>query len=59
MISVDISNIWGSISLPDLLAEEKNVFDAERFRRENFCVFDKGKHTILPFAVLYHEDIIT
>ena len=28
MISVDISNIWCSISLPDLLAEEKNIFDA-------------------------------
>ena len=28
MISVDISNIWCSISLPDLLAEEKAVFDA-------------------------------
>ena len=28
MIKVDISNIWGEISLPDLLALEKEVFDA-------------------------------
>ena len=28
MIKVDISNVWGEISLPDLLAAEKEVFDA-------------------------------
>ena len=28
MINVDISNVWGDISLPDLLAIEKEVFDA-------------------------------
>jgi len=28
MIDVDISNIWGGVSLPDLLALEKDVFDA-------------------------------
>ena len=28
MITVDISNIWGEISLPDLLKSEKEVFDA-------------------------------
>ena len=28
MIEVDISNIWGEVSLPDLLAVEKEVFDA-------------------------------
>ncbi|MBO5868985.1 MAG: glucose-6-phosphate isomerase, partial [Oscillospiraceae bacterium] len=28
MITVDISNVWGRISLPDLLATEKEVFDA-------------------------------
>jgi len=28
MIKVDISNIWGDISLPDLLSAEKEVFDA-------------------------------
>ena len=28
MISVDISNIWGELSLPNLLAAEKEVFDA-------------------------------
>ena len=28
MIQVDISNIWGDLSLPDLLASEKEVFDA-------------------------------
>lgn len=28
MLSVDISNIWCSVSLPELLAEEKSVFDA-------------------------------
>ena len=28
MIHLDISNIWGELSLPDLLASEKEVFDA-------------------------------
>ncbi len=28
MIKVDISNVWGQLSLPDLLAVEKEVFDA-------------------------------
>lgn len=28
MITVDISNIWGDLSLPDLLQAEKEVFDA-------------------------------
>ena len=28
MIKVDISNIWGEVSLPDLLSLEKEVFDA-------------------------------
>ena len=28
MIQVDISNVWGEISLPDLLMLEKEVFDA-------------------------------
>ena len=28
MIQVDISNIWGRVDLPDLLALEKEVFDA-------------------------------
>ncbi len=28
MINVDISNIWGAVSLPDLLSMEKEVFDA-------------------------------
>ena len=28
MIKVDISNIWGELSLPDLLQAEKEVFDA-------------------------------
>ncbi len=28
MIKVDISNVWGEISLPDLLSVEKEVFDA-------------------------------
>ena len=30
MMEVDISNIWGEISLPDLLGLEKEVFDAHR-----------------------------
>lgn len=30
MVEVDISNIWGEISLPDLLGLEKAVFDAHR-----------------------------
>ncbi len=28
MIKVDISNVWGDLSLPDLLAAEKEIFDA-------------------------------
>ena len=28
MITTDISNIWGEVSLPDLLASEKLIFDA-------------------------------
>ena len=28
MIEVDISNVWGEIALPDMLAMEKEVFDA-------------------------------
>ena len=28
MIEVDISNVWGELDLPDLLAMEKAVFDA-------------------------------
>ena len=28
MIQVDISNIWGQVSLPDLLSLEKEIFDA-------------------------------
>ena len=30
MIKVDISNIWGELSLPDLLASEQEVFNAVR-----------------------------
>ena len=30
MIKVDISNVWGQVSLPDLLAMEKEVFDAHQ-----------------------------
>ena len=30
MINVDISNVWGQISLPGLLAMEKEVFDAHK-----------------------------
>ena len=30
MIQVDISNVWGQLSLPDLLAIEKEVFDAHQ-----------------------------
>ena len=30
MIQVDISNIWGEVSLPDLLGLEQAIFDAHR-----------------------------
>lgn len=30
MIKVDISNVWGDISLPELLASEREVFDAHK-----------------------------
>jgi len=35
MINVDISNIWGQLSLPDLLAIEKDVFDAHQTLTEH------------------------
>ncbi len=34
MIKVDISNVWGQISLPNLLATEKEVFDAHMMLTE-------------------------
>ena len=34
MIKVDISNIWGEVSLPDLLSLEKEVFDAHNLVSE-------------------------
>ena len=34
MIKVDISNIWGEISLPDLLSLEKEIFDAHNLLTE-------------------------
>ena len=30
MIKVDISNVWGQLALPDLLALEKEVFAAHQ-----------------------------
>ena len=30
MINIDISNVWGPISLPELLATEKEVFGAHQ-----------------------------
>lgn len=35
MISVDLSNIWSSVSLPDLLSGEKDLFDAHLLLRAN------------------------
>ena len=35
MISVDLSNIWSSVSLPDLLSGEKDLFDAHLRLRRN------------------------
>ena len=34
MIKVDISNIWGEVSLPDLLTLEKEIFDAHNLLSE-------------------------
>ena len=34
MITVDISNIWGDLSLPELLSAEKEVFDAHMLLTE-------------------------
>ena len=34
MITVDISNIWGDLSLPELLSAEKDVFDAHMLLTE-------------------------
>ncbi len=30
MIKVDISNVWGDLSLPDMLAAEQEVFAAHK-----------------------------
>lgn len=30
MIKLDISNVWGDLSLPDLLATEQEVFNAHK-----------------------------
>jgi len=30
MVSVDISNVWGALSLPDLLGVEKDISDAHQ-----------------------------
>ena len=35
MIDVELSNIWGSVSLPDLLSGEKDLFDAHMQLRTN------------------------
>ena len=35
MIHVDISNIWGEVSLPDLLSLEKEIFDAHKTLTED------------------------
>lgn len=37
MIEVDISNIWGDISLPDLLGLERDVFQGHLALTENAC----------------------
>ena len=34
MITVDISGIWGDLSLPELLSAEKEVFDAHMLLTE-------------------------
>ena len=34
MIKVDISNIWGEVSLPDLLGLEREIFDAHNMLTE-------------------------
>ena len=34
MITVDISGIWGDLSLPELLSVEKDVFDAHMMLTE-------------------------
>ena len=35
MITVDISNVWGELSLPELLGMEKEIFDAHGLLTEN------------------------
>ncbi len=35
MINVELSNIWGCVSLPDLLGQEKNIYDAHLKLRNN------------------------
>ena len=43
MIEVDISNVWGEMALPDLLAMEKEVFDAHMK-----LTGDAGEECVLP-----------
>ena len=47
MIEVDISNIWGQVSLPDLLAMEKEVFDAHAVVAEKMGK-EKETEAVLP-----------
>lgn len=35
MVNVDISNVWGAVSLPELLGREKEVFDAHQKLRSH------------------------
>ena len=35
MVNVDISNVWGAVSLPELLGREREVFDAHQKLRNH------------------------
>lgn len=53
MLNAELSNIWGSISLPALLQQEKTIFDAHLRLRSN------EPDEIAPFAWLGAPDAVT
>ena len=58
MIDVELSNIWGSVSLPDLLSGEKDLFDAHMQLRTNtadgpdFLGWLNARQSVMARAVL-------
>ena len=41
MINVDISNVWGQVSLPDLLALEQEIFNAHQTKTDGTYTYKR------------------